>query len=109
MVDLITQLWPNSIDKLDRESGVVNGVKPIFYTDVDSDFIKEVQPSFQLAISVHNQIYRAFFCHVRRGNFYSLSKRIRNALNNLRSRDTIELGADQCQYIFILLDSSPIK
>ncbi|KAF8816728.1 hypothetical protein BYT27DRAFT_7237858 [Phlegmacium glaucopus] len=41
VINLITRLWPNSIDKLQREKGVANGVKPIFYVDVDSDFIKE--------------------------------------------------------------------
>ena len=49
IIKLITQLWPDTIDEFQHEQGIANGVKPIFYTDIDSDFIKEVRSSFQLA------------------------------------------------------------
>ena len=74
----------------------MNGVKPVFYTDLDSNFIKEVQLlTFQLLGSLHYQFYRAVFFHVARGN--STPYKLANLfLSNFRSRDKIELGADQC-------------
>ncbi|KAJ7576870.1 hypothetical protein C8J56DRAFT_1171170 [Mycena floridula] len=37
IIQLIQQFWPNSIDRLQPESGVVEGVKPVFYTGWDED------------------------------------------------------------------------
>ncbi|THH16783.1 hypothetical protein EW146_g3905 [Bondarzewia mesenterica] len=35
IVELIANFWPYSIDKLDRETGLVDGIKPIFVDDWD--------------------------------------------------------------------------
>jgi hypothetical protein len=32
VVELIKRFWPSSIDNLDREKGIVGGVKPVFLT-----------------------------------------------------------------------------
>ncbi|KAG2132368.1 hypothetical protein DEU56DRAFT_981701 [Suillus clintonianus] len=37
VIELITKFWPNAIDHLQAEKGVVDGVKPIFFTDLDDD------------------------------------------------------------------------
>jgi hypothetical protein len=37
VIELITKFWPNAIDRLQPEKGMVDGVKPKFFTDVDND------------------------------------------------------------------------
>ncbi|KAG2034294.1 hypothetical protein BDR03DRAFT_1093813 [Suillus americanus] len=37
VIELITKFWPNAIDHLQPEKGRVDGVKPVFFTDVDND------------------------------------------------------------------------
>ena len=37
VVELITRFWPNSIDNLQPEKGVVDGLKPLFFTGGDKD------------------------------------------------------------------------
>ncbi|KAG2070722.1 hypothetical protein BDR04DRAFT_1076592 [Suillus decipiens] len=37
VIKLITKFWPNAIDHLQPEKGMVDGVKPVFFTDVDND------------------------------------------------------------------------
>ncbi|KAG1864912.1 hypothetical protein F4604DRAFT_1683323 [Suillus subluteus] len=37
VIKLITKFWPNAIDHLQPERGMVDGVKPKFFTDVDND------------------------------------------------------------------------
>ncbi|KAG1889227.1 hypothetical protein F4604DRAFT_1950186 [Suillus subluteus] len=37
VIELITKFWPNAIDHLQPEKGMVDGVKPKFFTDVDND------------------------------------------------------------------------
>jgi hypothetical protein len=37
VVKLLTELWPDSIDALDREQGLVDGPKPAFFTGWDAE------------------------------------------------------------------------
>ncbi|KAG1738617.1 uncharacterized protein EDB91DRAFT_1249139 [Suillus paluster] len=37
VIELITKFWPDSIDHLQPEKGMVDGVKPIFFTGPDDD------------------------------------------------------------------------
>ncbi|KAG2160213.1 uncharacterized protein EDB93DRAFT_46990 [Suillus bovinus] len=37
VIELITKFWPNTIDHLQPEKGVVDGVKPVFFTHLDND------------------------------------------------------------------------
>lgn len=37
VVQLITTFWPHAIDHLGEEKGVVDGVKPIFFSGQDQD------------------------------------------------------------------------
>jgi len=37
VIELITKFWPNAIDRLQPEKGMVDGVKPVFFTDVEND------------------------------------------------------------------------
>ncbi|KAG2109745.1 uncharacterized protein F5147DRAFT_150627 [Suillus discolor] len=37
IIELITKFWPNAIDHLQPEKGVVDGVKPVFFTHLDND------------------------------------------------------------------------
>jgi hypothetical protein len=37
VVEIITNLWPNSIDILAPEKGMVDGVKPLFFGGLDED------------------------------------------------------------------------
>ncbi|KAG1825456.1 uncharacterized protein BJ212DRAFT_276627 [Suillus subaureus] len=37
VIELITKFWPNAIDHLQPEKGMVDGMKPKFFTDMDND------------------------------------------------------------------------
>ncbi|KAJ7294056.1 P-loop containing nucleoside triphosphate hydrolase protein [Mycena rebaudengoi] len=37
VIEVITKLWPNSIDLLERERGTVDGLRPIFFINWDSE------------------------------------------------------------------------
>jgi len=37
VIELITKFWPNAIDQLQPEKGVVDGVKPVFFTGLDNE------------------------------------------------------------------------
>ena len=39
VIDLITYFWPYSIDTLDREHGVVGGIKPMFISEWDDEAV----------------------------------------------------------------------
>lgn len=39
VIELITKFWPNTIDNLQPEKGVVDGLKPIFFTGWDEDTV----------------------------------------------------------------------
>ncbi|KAH7926210.1 hypothetical protein BV22DRAFT_1063475 [Leucogyrophana mollusca] len=43
VIDLITRFWPNAIDSLAPEKGVVDGLKPIFFTGWDQDTVRYEQ------------------------------------------------------------------
>ena len=34
---LITEFWPNAIDTLAEEKGLIDGLKPVFFTGWDQD------------------------------------------------------------------------
>ncbi|KAG0703072.1 hypothetical protein DFH29DRAFT_804090 [Suillus ampliporus] len=55
VIELITKFWPNAIDHLQPEKGVVDGIKPVFFTGVDSDALcKQFLASSQGYIHVLN-------------------------------------------------------
>ncbi|KAG1828748.1 hypothetical protein DFJ58DRAFT_737662 [Suillus subalutaceus] len=37
VIELITKFWPNTIDHLQHEKGLVDGAQPVFFMDVDND------------------------------------------------------------------------
>lgn len=37
VIELITKFWPNSIDRLAPEVGIVHGFKPVFFSKEDPD------------------------------------------------------------------------
>ncbi|KAG1862479.1 P-loop containing nucleoside triphosphate hydrolase protein [Suillus tomentosus] len=39
VIELITKFWPRTIDKLQLEKGVVDGLKPVFFTGWDKDTV----------------------------------------------------------------------
>ncbi|KAI0321916.1 hypothetical protein OF83DRAFT_135754 [Amylostereum chailletii] len=40
VIQLITQFWPNAIDVLARERGIVDGIKPVFFSGWDSENVR---------------------------------------------------------------------
>ncbi|KAJ7434686.1 P-loop containing nucleoside triphosphate hydrolase protein [Mycena galericulata] len=43
VIEVITKLWPDAIDLLERERGTVDGLRPIFFTSWDSENIDSKQ------------------------------------------------------------------
>ncbi|KAG2070632.1 hypothetical protein BDR04DRAFT_1076404 [Suillus decipiens] len=43
VIELITEFWPNTIDSLRPEKGVVDGLKPVFFTGWDKDTVRYEQ------------------------------------------------------------------
>ena len=43
VIQLITKFWPNSIDHLPQEKGVVDGLKPVFFRGWDQDTVRYEQ------------------------------------------------------------------
>ncbi|KAG2139121.1 uncharacterized protein EDB93DRAFT_708493 [Suillus bovinus] len=43
VIELITKFWPNTIDNLRPEKGVVDGLKPVFFTGWDNDTVRYEQ------------------------------------------------------------------
>ncbi|KAG0703070.1 hypothetical protein DFH29DRAFT_918710 [Suillus ampliporus] len=43
VIELITRFWPNTIDNLQPEKGVVDGLKPVFFTGWDKDTVRYEQ------------------------------------------------------------------
>ena len=43
VVALITEFWPHAIDVLAEERGIVEGVKPLFFTGWDKDSVRYEQ------------------------------------------------------------------
>lgn len=43
VIELITKFWPNTIDNLRPEKGVVDGLKPVFFTGWDKDTVRYEQ------------------------------------------------------------------
>ncbi|KAJ7037374.1 hypothetical protein C8F04DRAFT_1393598 [Mycena alexandri] len=43
IIEVITQLWPDSIDSLDPEEGTVDGLRPIFFRNWDSENVESKQ------------------------------------------------------------------
>ncbi|KAJ7805519.1 P-loop containing nucleoside triphosphate hydrolase protein, partial [Mycena olivaceomarginata] len=43
VIEVITKLWPDAIDTLDRERGTVDGLQPIFFTNWDSENVQSKQ------------------------------------------------------------------
>ncbi|KAJ6569465.1 hypothetical protein B0H19DRAFT_938852 [Mycena capillaripes] len=43
IIDVISKLWPNAIDLLEPERGTVDGLRPIFFTNWDSESVESKQ------------------------------------------------------------------
>lgn len=43
VIELITKFWPETIDNLQPEKGVVDGLKPVFFTGWDKDTVRYEQ------------------------------------------------------------------
>ena len=43
VIELITTLWPDAIDKLEPEKGTIHGSRPVFFTNWDLDDIHSKQ------------------------------------------------------------------
>ncbi|KAJ7451061.1 hypothetical protein FB451DRAFT_1284562 [Mycena latifolia] len=46
VIEIITKLWPNAIDVLDPERGMVDGLRPIFFTNWDAQNVQSKQLLF---------------------------------------------------------------
>ena len=42
VIELITEFWPHAIDALAREQGVVDGLKPVFFSGWDKETVRYV-------------------------------------------------------------------
>ena len=40
VIELITQFWPYAIDILAEEKGIVDGIRPVFFTGWDNDNVR---------------------------------------------------------------------
>ena len=65
VIELITRFWPDSIDTLVPEKGIVEGLKPVFLNDWDSDSVRYV--SFFLLSNPFSHS-----CFITRSNFFSV-------------------------------------
>lgn len=43
VIELITKLWPYAIDILAQERGIVDGLKPVFFTGWNNDTVRYEQ------------------------------------------------------------------
>lgn len=43
VVALIMEFWPHAIDKLAEEKGIVDGLKPVFFSGWDKDTVRYEQ------------------------------------------------------------------
>ena len=43
VIELITEFWPNHIDNLAPERGIVDGLKPVFFSGWDQDTVQYEQ------------------------------------------------------------------
>ncbi|CDO74781.1 hypothetical protein BN946_scf185001.g29 [Trametes cinnabarina] len=43
VIELITKFWPNAIDSLGRETGMVEGIKPVFFSGWDQNNVRYEQ------------------------------------------------------------------
>ncbi|OSX68102.1 hypothetical protein POSPLADRAFT_1165650 [Postia placenta MAD-698-R-SB12] len=43
IIELVTQFWPHAIDKLAPERGIIEGLKPVFFTGWDDDTVRYEQ------------------------------------------------------------------
>ncbi|KAJ6614863.1 hypothetical protein B0H10DRAFT_2042924 [Mycena sp. CBHHK59/15] len=46
IIEVITRFWPDAIDVLERERGTVDGLRPVFFTDWDSENMRSKQLLF---------------------------------------------------------------
>ena len=43
VVELITMFWPHAIDNLGKEQGVIDGLKPVFFSGWDDNTVRYEQ------------------------------------------------------------------
>ncbi|KAJ7479971.1 hypothetical protein B0H11DRAFT_1725402, partial [Mycena galericulata] len=56
VIEVITKLWPDAIDLLERERGTVDGLRPIFFTSWDSENIDSKQFLFGNQAGSYNEL-----------------------------------------------------
>jgi hypothetical protein len=78
VVRVITEFWPYSIDAMEEETGIVDGLKPVVFSGWDEDSLRYEQFLFGGSASVTR--------------FPSLP-----SLTVLSSGDHMEFGAEQCE------------
>lgn len=80
VVKLITEFWPHAIDILAEERGIIDGLKPVFFSGWDQDTVRYEQ--FLFGASWVQNHFHTLLCtkHYRRGS-------------------QIEFGAQQCERI----------
>jgi hypothetical protein len=63
VIELITNFWPNAIDILSREVGVVDGCKPVFFSGWDSSTVRYVRKWLETNFSHFSLFHhRSNFC-----------------------------------------------
>lgn len=82
VISLITTFWPDSIDHLAEEKGIVDGVKPVFFAAWDQNTVRYEQFLFG------SGFVASFASH----ELWSISRTCRN--------HEIEFGARQCKHSF---------
>lgn len=59
VINLITSFWPHAIDALAQESGIVDGLKPVFFHGWNADTVRYEQflfgASYVTMLDLHTQ------------------------------------------------------
>ena len=101
VIELITNFWPNAIDVLSREVGVVDGCKPVFFSGWDSSTVRYVSDDGWLSSLVsHYFIIGAIF--VWRIVSPSHPNPLILFIFIISRGNPVEFGAQQCVSSFLL-------
>jgi hypothetical protein len=95
VIELITTFWPDAIDSLAPEKGIVEGLKPVFLHGWDNDSVRYVSRIFFAWVYTY-QAYRSNSCLVR-GAISAFHSDLGLTGYHTTSGDNIEFGAQQCK------------
>jgi hypothetical protein len=99
VIELITNFWPNAIDVLSREAGVVDGCKPVFFSGWDSSTVRYV--SGQRLFSLISQCFIIGAIFVWRIVSTSHPNPLILFIFIISRGNPVEFGAQQCVSSFL--------